>query len=85
MAAAKRVPALKFTQPGAPQGFCTVAGFAGVFHPQHPTPLHDLGLSEEIAGLFSSDPGCPVELTFITERQANEFRALAANHSRPQE
>jgi hypothetical protein len=80
MAPAKKVPALRFTQPGAPQGFSTIVGFSGVFHPQHPTPLTDLGLSEEIAGLFSSDPGCPVELTFITERQANEFRTLAANH-----
>ena len=85
MAAKKSVPALRFTQGGAPLSFSYLAGFAAPFHPSFPTPLSELGITEQLAELFTSDPGCPVELTFITERQADEFRSLAANHRIPTE
>jgi hypothetical protein len=83
MTTKKTVKALRFTQPGAPQDFCSVVGVPGLLHPQYPAPVGGPGeVPEPIAGLFDKDPGCPVELVSITEAQADEYRKHVDIHRR---
>lgn len=83
MTAKKKIHALRFTQPGAPLDFNEIQGVPALFHPQHPTPVGGEGeIPLEIARLFDKDPGCPVELTEVSEAQAEEYRKHAEHHRR---
>ena len=83
MTTKKTVKALRFTQPGAPLDFCEATGVPALFHPQYPTPVGGDGeIPLEIAKLFDKDPGCPVELTEVSEAQADEYRKHAEHHRR---
>jgi hypothetical protein len=70
--------ALRLTLGGAPLTYHYIQGLSGMFHPEIPTPIESLGLSEEDAKALSDNDSIPLELVDVTETEAKAgSKALA--------
>lgn len=75
MSAKTTTKALVLTLGNAPNTWHTVEGLPGYFHPQFPVPVGAPGFpSEKAADKAHRDPGCPVEVRQVNQRQVD--RAL---------
>jgi len=78
-------PALRLSLGGAPATWHTVGEYPGLWHPHIPVPVSVLDGDEAWAQARHDDPGCHLELVYLSDKEAEagaEAYADAVKESR---
>lgn len=79
----KAAPALILTLGGAPASPHTVTGLPGLFRPDRPVPVGGPGEATLAqAKAASADPGVPVTITYVPDKDIPRLRLQAENDRR---
>lgn len=75
------IPALRFNLGGAPNTWHFMPAHPGLWHPQIAVPIDVVEGDTDWAQQLHDDPGCPVELVYLTATEAEAGREAYADAS----